>query len=171
MRIVHTSDWHLGRAFHQVGLLGAQAPSYVSGVTNSGDVLLSSFQPLADPTIVPGARNLYLFHRSSQTFERLGVPELATDPKFCDSAARSQNGPECIARLDAAFATKTLAEWKDLNAPIDVGTRKTVRVPLKTAGVKYRYYLIWITELARDEPGQAATAKIAEAVLLERKAS
>lgn len=56
-----------------VGLLGAQAPSYVSGVTNSGDVLLSSFQPLADPTIVPGARNLYLFHRSSQTFERLGV--------------------------------------------------------------------------------------------------
>ncbi len=24
MRIVHTSDWHLGRSFHQVGLLGAQ---------------------------------------------------------------------------------------------------------------------------------------------------
>ena len=25
MRLIHTSDWHLGRAFHQVGLLGAQA--------------------------------------------------------------------------------------------------------------------------------------------------
>lgn len=25
MRILHTSDWHLGRSFHQVGLLGAQA--------------------------------------------------------------------------------------------------------------------------------------------------
>ncbi len=25
MRLMHTSDWHLGRAFHQVGLLGAQA--------------------------------------------------------------------------------------------------------------------------------------------------
>lgn len=24
MRFIHTSDWHLGRAFHQVGLLGAQ---------------------------------------------------------------------------------------------------------------------------------------------------
>jgi exonuclease SbcD len=24
VRIVHTSDWHLGRSFHQVGLLGAQ---------------------------------------------------------------------------------------------------------------------------------------------------
>lgn len=25
MRLLHTSDWHLGRSFHQVGLLGAQA--------------------------------------------------------------------------------------------------------------------------------------------------
>ena len=25
MRILHTSDWHLGRSFHQVGLLAAQA--------------------------------------------------------------------------------------------------------------------------------------------------
>src|SRR3954454_7873688 len=25
MRLLHTSDWHLGRSFHQVGMLGAQA--------------------------------------------------------------------------------------------------------------------------------------------------
>ena len=25
MRLLHTSDWHLGRSFHGVGLLGAQA--------------------------------------------------------------------------------------------------------------------------------------------------
>ena len=25
MRLIHTSDWHLGRSFHQVGLLDAQA--------------------------------------------------------------------------------------------------------------------------------------------------
>src|SRR3954452_4365996 len=25
MRILHTSDWHLGRSFHSVGMLGAQA--------------------------------------------------------------------------------------------------------------------------------------------------
>ena len=25
VRLLHTSDWHLGRSFHQVGLLGAQA--------------------------------------------------------------------------------------------------------------------------------------------------
>lgn len=25
MRLLHTSDWHLGRSFHRVGLLDAQA--------------------------------------------------------------------------------------------------------------------------------------------------
>ncbi len=25
MRLLHTSDWHLGRAFHRVNMLGAQA--------------------------------------------------------------------------------------------------------------------------------------------------
>ena len=25
MRLLHTSDWHLGRSFHRVSLLGAQA--------------------------------------------------------------------------------------------------------------------------------------------------
>lgn len=43
---------------------------------------------------------------------RLGVPDMATDPKFSDSVSRSQNAQDCIARLDEAFATKTLAEWK-----------------------------------------------------------
>lgn len=45
--------------------------------------------------------------------ERLGVPDMATDPKFADSAARAQNGPECIARLDEAFAAHPLEYWKE----------------------------------------------------------
>ena len=45
---------------------------------------------------------------------RLGVPDMATDERFCDSTVRAQNAQECIARLDAAFATKTLAEWKEV---------------------------------------------------------
>jgi crotonobetainyl-CoA:carnitine CoA-transferase CaiB-like acyl-CoA transferase len=45
--------------------------------------------------------------------ERLGVSDMATDPKFCDSAARSQNGPECIARLDEAFGAHPLEYWKE----------------------------------------------------------
>lgn len=44
---------------------------------------------------------------------RLGVPDMATDPRFCDSAARAQNAEECIARLDEAFGSQPLAYWKD----------------------------------------------------------
>ncbi len=42
--------------------------------------------------------------------QRLGLPEMANDPKFVDSAARAQNAEKCIARLDEAFASLTLAE-------------------------------------------------------------
>jgi crotonobetainyl-CoA:carnitine CoA-transferase CaiB-like acyl-CoA transferase len=45
--------------------------------------------------------------------QRLGIPDMATDPKFVDSAARAQTGQECIARLDEAFASFTLAELTD----------------------------------------------------------
>ena len=49
MRLIHTSDWHLGRSFHRVGLLGAQAAyldhlvdvvrsEHVDAVLVSGDV-------------------------------------------------------------------------------------------------------------------------------------
>ncbi len=41
---------------------------------------------------------------------RLGLPEMATDERFLDSAARSQNGEACIALLDEAFGSRTLAE-------------------------------------------------------------
>jgi len=45
--------------------------------------------------------------------ERLGVPDMATDPKFADSAARAQNSTECIARLDEAFGSQPLSYWKE----------------------------------------------------------
>jgi crotonobetainyl-CoA:carnitine CoA-transferase CaiB-like acyl-CoA transferase len=45
--------------------------------------------------------------------KRLGVPEMATDPRFADSAARAENATECIARLDEAFGSQPLAYWKE----------------------------------------------------------
>ena len=41
---------------------------------------------------------------------RLGLPEMATDERFVDSAARAQNGEACVALLDGAFGSMTLAE-------------------------------------------------------------
>lgn len=51
--------------------------------------------------------------------ERLGVPDMATDPKFADAAARAQNSGECIARLDEAFGAHPLDYWKDSLATFD----------------------------------------------------
>jgi crotonobetainyl-CoA:carnitine CoA-transferase CaiB-like acyl-CoA transferase len=50
---------------------------------------------------------------------RLGVPDMATDPRFCDAAARGQNNTECIARLDEAFGAQPLAHWKQALADFD----------------------------------------------------
>ena len=49
----------------------------------------------------------------------LGRDDLLADPRFVDLAARRANCQACVAELDAEFATRTLAEWKDLLAGID----------------------------------------------------
>jgi crotonobetainyl-CoA:carnitine CoA-transferase CaiB-like acyl-CoA transferase len=46
----------------------------------------------------------------------LGRPELATDPRFSDHAARAANSAACVGALDELFAQKTLAEWKPILA-------------------------------------------------------
>ena len=49
----------------------------------------------------------------------IGRPELAEDSRFDDLAARRENGEACVAELEAEFAKRTLAEWKELLAQID----------------------------------------------------
>ena len=44
---------------------------------------------------------------------RLGVPDMATDPRFADATARRENAEACIARLDDAFGSRPLAHWKE----------------------------------------------------------
>jgi crotonobetainyl-CoA:carnitine CoA-transferase CaiB-like acyl-CoA transferase len=46
--------------------------------------------------------------------ERLGVPDMATDPRFADSAARAENAAECVARLDEAFGSRPLDQWREV---------------------------------------------------------
>ncbi|HEX7134922.1 MAG TPA: CoA transferase [Iamia sp.] len=50
---------------------------------------------------------------------RLEAPDLVTDPRFADSAARAQNGPECIARLDELFGRQPLSHWKEVLATFE----------------------------------------------------
>jgi crotonobetainyl-CoA:carnitine CoA-transferase CaiB-like acyl-CoA transferase len=51
--------------------------------------------------------------------ERLGLPDMATDKRFCDSTARAANSAECIARLDEAFGAQPLDHWKEALADFD----------------------------------------------------
>jgi crotonobetainyl-CoA:carnitine CoA-transferase CaiB-like acyl-CoA transferase len=44
--------------------------------------------------------------------ERLGVADMATDPRFADSVARAENAAECVARLDEAFGSRPLDHWR-----------------------------------------------------------
>jgi len=44
----------------------------------------------------------------------LGHPELGTDPRFADGRARVTNSAECVAALDAVFAERDLAEWREI---------------------------------------------------------
>jgi crotonobetainyl-CoA:carnitine CoA-transferase CaiB-like acyl-CoA transferase len=47
------------------------------------------------------------------TCRQIGHPELIDDPRFIDHAARTENRSACIQAFDAAFAERTLDEWKD----------------------------------------------------------
>ncbi len=50
---------------------------------------------------------------------RLGRPEMATDERFIDHAARAENSAECITLLDEAFGAHPLSHWKEALADFD----------------------------------------------------
>jgi crotonobetainyl-CoA:carnitine CoA-transferase CaiB-like acyl-CoA transferase len=49
----------------------------------------------------------------------IGRDDLVDDPRFVDLEARRVNCEECVAVLDATFASRTFAEWKDVLGTID----------------------------------------------------
>ncbi|WP_280397618.1 CaiB/BaiF CoA transferase family protein [Nocardia carnea] len=46
-------------------------------------------------------------------------PDLRDDPRFADMRARATHRTDCVAELDAEFARRTFAEWKQLLARLD----------------------------------------------------
>ncbi len=59
----------------------------------------------------------------------IGRPDMATDPRFVDMAARAENNEACIAILDEVFGTHPLDYWKEALADF-----KGVWVPFQTLG-------------------------------------
>jgi crotonobetainyl-CoA:carnitine CoA-transferase CaiB-like acyl-CoA transferase len=46
----------------------------------------------------------------------MGRPDLATDPRYAMELARDENKADCIAEFDAIFASRPLAEWREILA-------------------------------------------------------
>ncbi|MFC3778226.1 CaiB/BaiF CoA transferase family protein [Mycolicibacterium holsaticum] len=46
--------------------------------------------------------------------ELIGRPDLASDERYVNAAARRANSKACIAELDAIFAARTAAEWREV---------------------------------------------------------
>lgn len=107
MRILHTSDWHLGRSFHRVGMLGAQAEFIghlvgtvrerkVDAVLVSGDVYDRAVPPLAA---------IELFDDALHRLAGLGVPTVMISGNH-DSARRLGVGAGLMERAGIHLRTE-----------------------------------------------------------------
>ncbi|MPY47812.1 exonuclease SbcCD subunit D [Streptomyces acidicola] len=110
MKLLHTSDWHLGRAFHRVNMLGAQAEFIghlvrcvrereVDVVVVSGDVYDRAVPPLAAVELFDDA-----LHRLAE----LGVPTVMISGNH-DSARRLGVGAGLIGRAGIHLRTDASA--------------------------------------------------------------
>lgn len=110
MRLLHTSDWHLGRAFHRVNMLDAQAEFIahlvrcvhereVDAVVVSGDVYDRAVPPLAAVELFDDA-----LHRLAE----LGVPTVMISGNH-DSARRLGVGAGLIGRAGIHLRTDASA--------------------------------------------------------------
>ncbi|MCS0600719.1 exonuclease SbcCD subunit D [Streptomyces sp. LP11] len=110
MRFLHTSDWHLGRAFHRVNMLGAQAEFIghlvgtarereVDAVVVSGDVYDRAVPPLAA---------VELFDDALHRLAGLGVPTVMISGNH-DSARRLGVGAGLIGRAGVHLRTEPAA--------------------------------------------------------------
>ncbi|HEY8122126.1 MAG TPA: CoA transferase [Myxococcota bacterium] len=75
------------------------------------------FNPVVNSYKTKDARWLILVHLQSDRYwadfcARIGRSDMIDDARFEDARARFENRAACIAELDRAFATRTLAEWR-----------------------------------------------------------
>ena len=110
MRLLHTSDWHLGRSFHRVNLLSAQAAfvdhlvetvrrERVDAVLVAGDVYDRAVPPLAA---------VELFDDTLHRLADLGVPTIMISGNH-DSARRLGVGAGLIERAGVHLRTDPAA--------------------------------------------------------------
>ncbi|MDB5444869.1 MAG: hypothetical protein JWQ97_186 [Phenylobacterium sp.] len=89
--------------------------------------------PLVNSYRTSDGRFLALCMLQSQRYwpglcQAVGRPELASDRRFETAEARTENLAECVAELDAVFASRSLSEWRTVLATQD-GQWDVVQLP------------------------------------------
>lgn len=99
MRLLHTSDWHLGRAFHRVNMLGAQAEFIGHLVTTAREREVDAVVVAGDvyDRAVPALAAVELFDDALHRLAELGVPTVMISGNH-DSARRLGVGAGLIGR-------------------------------------------------------------------------
>ncbi len=120
MRILHTSDWHLGRSFHGVGMLGAQAAyvDHLLGVVESERVDLVVLSGDVYDRALPPVDAVEL---ADDAFARLAASRAAVvvSSGNHDSAARLGFN----SRLADAAGVHLRTRWQDVGSPVLLGDR------------------------------------------------
>ena len=114
MRILHTSDWHLGRSFHGVGLLAAQA-AYVDHLLDvvrgeSVDLVLVSGD-IYDRALPP----VSAVELADETFARLASSRAKTVVTSGNHDSPTRLGFN--ARLADAAGVHLRTRWQDVAVP------------------------------------------------------
>ena len=115
VRLLHTSDWHLGRSFHGVGMLGAQAAyvdhlievvetEQVDLVVVSGDVYDRALPPVDAVEL------------ADETFARLAASRATTVVSSGNHDSPARLGFN--ARLADAAGVHLRTRWQDVGTPV-----------------------------------------------------
>jgi len=118
MRVLHTSDWHLGRSFHRVGMLGAQATyvdhlvetvesEQVDLVVVSGDVYDRALPPVDAVEL------------ASETFARLAASRATVVVTSGNHDSPIRLGFN--SRLADAAGVHLRTRWQDVGTPVVLG--------------------------------------------------
>ncbi|KPI11130.1 nuclease SbcCD, D subunit [Actinobacteria bacterium OK074] len=110
MRILHTSDWHLGRPFHRVNMLGAQADFVTHLVTTVREREVDAVVVAGDvyDRAVPPLAAVELFDDALHRLADLGVPTVMISGNH-DSARRLGVGAGLIGRAGIHLRTDPAA--------------------------------------------------------------
>ncbi len=107
-----------------------------------------------DGHLVISARGDAVFKRAA---EALGLPWVASDPRFATAEARSQNGAALVRELEAALAADTVANWivALTEAHVPAGPVNTPARAIADPQVRSRNMVVGIAGAEGDAPAMA----------------